>query len=131
MGTPGVPCNLTEDLILDAIKKASGRMNKIAEILDLSMTCAREHLFRYPECVKLLANERNKRDESLLNGAEDTLQYAIDQRDKDVNAALKSSFFVLNNKGKLRGYIAPQQANDENLGKLTPQQITDAINSSE
>lgn len=131
MGVQGVPRGFDQTTISEAIITGKGRMNKIAETLQCAISTAREYIALYPECVKLLQNERNKRDENLLNGAEDTLQYAIDNHKIDVNAALKSSFFVLNNKGKLRGYIAPQQANDENIGKLTPQQITDAINSSE
>ncbi len=127
MGTPGVPLNFKEDEIRDTIKKYSGRMIKIAEHFDCSFAAMRLQIDRFPELIQLLVFERQKRDERLLEGAEDTLQDAMDGRAVDMNAALKSSFFVLNNKGKLRGYHAPNMPDSTTENKFTPQQIKDAI----
>jgi hypothetical protein len=41
--------------------------------------------------------------------------------------ALKSAFFVLNNKGKPRGYLPPAMQNQDNSEKLTPAQIVQAV----
>ena len=130
MGTPGVPLNFDEDSIAESIKTYSGRLSKIAEYFKCSITAMRLQIERFPELVLMLANERNKRDERLLEGAEDTLQDAMDGRAADMNAALKSSFFVLNNKGRLRGYHAPNMPASEDSFKPTPQQVIDAANES-
>lgn len=126
MGTPGVPLNIPKESIAASIKSCRGRMTHMAPALDCSIIYLRERINADPELVALLAETRNHRDENLLDGAEDTLQFALDQRkdaDGDINAALKSAFFVLNNKGRKRGYI-PANAVDPSIAyQVTPEQL--------
>lgn len=109
MGIPGVPFNCTKNQILDAIKKSGGRFLHIAALLNYDDSTVRKHINADPELVQALKDARNTRDEGLLDGAEDTLKLALEKADTDIQSALKSAFYVLNNKGKERGYASPDE----------------------
>jgi hypothetical protein len=104
MGIPGVPFNCTKEEILDAIKKSGGRFLRIAALLNYADQTVRTHIYADPDLMQALKDARNTRDEGLLDGAEDTLKLALEKAGVDMNSALKSAFYVLNNKGKERGY---------------------------
>lgn len=104
MGIPGVPFDCTKDQILDAIKKSGGRFLHIAALLNYDDTTVRKHINADPELVQALKDARKTRDEGLLDGAEDALKKALEKVDTDMQSALKSAFYVLNNKGQDRGY---------------------------
>ncbi len=128
MGTPGVPLNFKKDDIALSIKNNSGRMIHIAASMECTVEAMKKQIERFPDLIEMLADYRHKRDETLLNGAEDTLLKAIEKSDTDMTNALKSSFFILNNKGKLRGYTPaniPQLSEDR---QVNAQQIIDSAN---
>lgn len=80
-----------------------------------------KHVKQYPDLVELIDHLRTDRDESLLDKAEDYLDVAMSQQ-KDLASGLKSAFFVLNNKGKPRGYNPPV-INQQGDIKITPEQL--------
>lgn len=107
MGTPGVPLNITKDEIREAIKKARGRVTHAAKALSISHNTIYTKLNEDPELWECVHEARKANDEYMLDMAEDTLLHAISKRDDDGTNALKSSFFILNNKGRGRGYNPP------------------------
>jgi len=107
MGIGGVPFDCTKLEILDAIKKSGGRFLKIASILGYADQTVRTHIYADPELMQALKDARKTRDEKLLDGAEDTLSLALERADTDMQSALKSAFYVLNNKGQERGFCDP------------------------
>lgn len=109
MGTPGVPFDATKEQILSAIKESGGRFLRIAALLGYADNTVRAHIYADPELMQAIKDARKTRDEGLLDGAEDALKKALDKADLDINAALKSAFYVLNNKGKDRGYASPEE----------------------
>lgn len=104
MGTPGVKWNVSKAAIVKAIKKHKGKITYAARELDCDYTTIKKRINADPELIALIDEERNSFSELLLDSAEDTLLYGISNRQKDLGKALSSAFFVLNNKGKQRGY---------------------------
>jgi len=108
-----VPLKWKKHEIVESIKKYKGRLTKVAKELGCSYMTIRNHTDPYPEVVELIKHLRMDWNESLLDSAEDTLTDALDARNSDMNNALKSAFFVLNNKGKERGYVPPSKHEPE------------------
>jgi len=124
LGTPGVKLEIPKASIESAIKNANGRISKVAITLGCSIEAIRRLINKDEELVQMLKDYRQHRDENLLEGAEDTLQKAIDTNDPDNMAnALKASMFVLNSKGKNRGYFSPHGL----LSEDTKQHLSDLI----
>jgi hypothetical protein len=124
LGTPGVKLNIPKASLIAAIKNANGRVSKIAVSLGCAIETVRKYIGEDEELVQMLKDYRQHRDENLLEGAEDTLQKAIDTNDPDNMAnALKASMFVLNSKGKNRGYFSPHGL----LSEDTKQHLSDLI----
>lgn len=122
MGIPGVPFSCTKEEILKAIKKSGGRYIHIAALLNYSDSTVRVHIEDDPELLQALKDARNTRDEGLLDGAEDALKLALEKSGVDMTSALRSAFYVLNNKGKGRGYASSEEraalATTTNLSEL-------------
>ena len=113
MASPGVPLKWKKHEIVDSIKKHKGRLTKVAKELGCSYMTIRNHTDPHPEVVELIKHLRTDWNENLLDAAEDTLTDALERRDSDMNNALKSAFFVLNNKGKERGFTPPTKNESE------------------
>lgn len=127
MGTPGVAFNKEKSEIVESIKKHKGRLTKVAKEFNVCYETIRKYTDPYPDIVALIKNLREDREENLLDEAEDTLEDAMKFRVDDMGSALKSAFFVLNNKGKSRGYTPPNAHQDPTVNSYTPQQIRDSI----
>ncbi len=128
MGIQGTKLNIPKSSLMSAIKNNLGRLNKIALSLGCHIETARNYISRDPELVKLLKDYREHRDESLLEGAEDTLQKAIDTNDPvNMANALKASMFVLNSKGKGRGYSPPNSNLNDEVKKTMSDVIQQAL----
>lgn len=123
MGTPGVPLNFDKAVITSAIKKHRGRLYNVAKELGCHYETVRKYTDPHPDLVELIANLRKDFDENLCNSAEDTLTDAMEGRKKDMASALRSAFFVLNNKGIDRGYTPPHNMVKDDGKKVTPEQI--------
>lgn len=128
MGTPGVPFSVKKETIEASIKKHGGRLIRVAAELNCKRDVIRKIISNDPELSQLLDDCRHQRDENLCDLAEDTLNDAMENRIGDMNNALKSAFFVLNNKGKDRGYNHPDAQNSG--PKMTPEQVMQLINES-
>ena len=103
MGTPGVPLNLPPGAIAASIKKNKGVGSKICKELDIHHSTFIEHVRADPVLVKLLDDARHDRLEERLDDAENTLDECKNQR-QELSVALKSAMYLLNNRGKSRGY---------------------------
>lgn len=110
MGTPGVPFDKTDDEIREAIKKARGRLTHASKYLSVHHSTLYHKLNANPHLWECVHETRKANDEYMLDMAEDTLLHAISKRDEDGTNALKSSFFILNNKGRSRGYNPPTKS---------------------
>jgi len=105
MGTPGVPLiPPSKDEIVKVLRKYGGRLTKVAKHFEFCYTSLRKLIDPDPELVKLVAELRQSYDENLCDTAEDVLTYAMNQHKTDLTNSLKSTFYVLNNKGLMRGY---------------------------
>lgn len=125
MATPGVKFDTPLEEIVELIKKHRGRLTKVAKELNCKYDTVRKYTDPYPEVVQLIKELRRDYEEDMCDLAEDTLFDAMDKRLVDMSNALKSAFFLLNNKGKDRGYNHPDS---QNSGiQLTPAQITQVI----
>lgn len=123
MGTPGVPLNFDKVVITNAIRKHKGRLYNVAKELGCHYETVRKYTDPHPDLVELIANLRKDYDENLCDKAEETLVDAMDGRKKDMSSALRSAFFVLNNKGKPRGYMPPNSHNNDETPTCSPSQI--------
>jgi DNA-directed RNA polymerase sigma subunit (sigma70/sigma32) len=121
MATPGKLFTKSKDEIVEAIKKHKGRLTKVAKELNCHYDTVRKYTDPYPEIVDLIKYLRQDYDENLCDLAEDTLTTAMENCPDDMSSALKSAFFVLNNKGKQRGYNHPDA--QASTIQITPSQI--------
>lgn len=113
MGTPGVPLDIPKSVIVETIKKRKGVMTHISKDLNISQTTAYKHFNADPELKQLLSEERNSYDEYLCDKAESVLVYALNKCETDLSSALGASKYVLNNKGKSRGYSLKPDPNTQ------------------
>lgn len=103
-----------------AIKKEFGRVIYAAKHLKCHPDTIYEHLKRSAELRAVLAECRVRYDEIRLDWSEQILdEFTQQQRRKkngsidpdfDANHAFKASIYLLNNKGKERGYAHPEAA---------------------
>lgn len=104
MGTPGVKFGVKKSKIAEALKKHKGVVSYAARDLNTTHGTLLKYINKDPELVELLSNLRHDFENLLLDSAENTLLYGLGKRETDLTNALKSSFYILNNKGKSRGY---------------------------
>ncbi len=128
MGTPGVPFNPKKDDIVNSIKKWNGRISRIAKEMDCCFQTILNYLSENPELRKLVDEQRQHRDFSLCELAEDALQECLQKVDEDRGSALKSAMYVLNSKGAARNYYAPNTPDKHTDGRYTPEEIKEAFN---
>ena len=103
MGTQGVPNNLSKTAITSSLKENKGRITYAARQLNVAHCTLRKRINEDPELVELLSQLRHEYEENLLDSAENTLDVSVNKHE-DMQSALKATFFILNNKGKSRGY---------------------------
>lgn len=116
MGTPGVPWNVSKEAIVAAIKRQHGRLTFACKELDCAYDTLRRYLIKHPDVQEIVDQCRNGFDTTLLDTAESVLMKAMTQN--EMGHALKAGFFVLNNKGKDRGYNHPEVAAQKTLADL-------------
>ena len=123
MATSGVSFNPNRDSLITALKNARGRISHACVALKCCIRTLRIYIQKDTELTELLADLREGRDHTLLDAAEDALERAL--KHEDPQAYLKSAFFVLNNKGRSRGYnsLSEQSGNMENFSQI----VADAI----
>ena len=108
MGTSGVPFNIPKKVIIESIKKKKGVVTQICADLDICHDTYLKHIKPNPEYKEIIDSARNDYSTTICDMAETALMRALNQKD-DLSSALSSAKFVLNNKGKDRGYSAIPQ----------------------
>lgn len=106
----GVPWNPNKTVVLDALKRSDGVITFAAEALGVCRATLFTYVSKHPDVKEFVDSMRYSYDTKLLDGAENVLKKAIEGVDLD--KALKSAFFVLNNKGSERGYSAKNNPNN-------------------
>ena len=125
MGTSGVPWNVDKNAIIAALKHRKGRITFAAKDLNVHHCTLRKKINADPELMQIMEDERQAFDTLLLDSGEDCLLYAISKRDTDLPSALKSSFYILNNKGRSRGYSP--KCNEGSIEIHDPREIAQAL----
>lgn len=113
MATCGSKWVKSREEIVECLKKHSGKLTYCAREFGVKYDTLKKRIDEDEDLIQLVSDLRNAHSETLLDMAEDTLQYAMRNRETDLGNALKSTFFVLNNKGKERGY---SPANNPSVG---------------
>ena len=128
MGTPGVPWNVPKRRILETIKARKGVITYVCKDLDAAHETVLRHINKDPELKAALDAARNEYDDDICDRAEDILLHAVTQRE-DLSSGLRAAQFVLNNKGRKRGYIPPTMASpqDQVAEKNVMERIADGI----
>jgi len=108
MGTSGVPFNIPKLRIIESIKKKKGVVTQICADLDISFPTYAKHIRDNPDLKQAIDDARNDFDTTICDMAETVLMLAMKQKD-DMPSSLSSAKFVLNNKGRNRGYNPPTQ----------------------
>lgn len=112
MGTPGVPWEVPREKIEQALKKQKGRLTYACKDLNCTYRVLKKHIDEHPDLQELLVRLRNEFDCTLLDMAESSLVRGMSE--SDPNAYLRSAFYVLNHKGKDRGYNHPEALAQKN-----------------
>lgn len=102
--------NPPKQTIIDMLKKHNGLIIRAAQEFKIHRQTLGKKIKEDPELVELVENLKYDYQEGLLDLAEEALNYALEQKNQDINAALKSAFFTLNSRGQSRGY------NNTNVG---------------
>jgi len=102
MGTPGTPWTVPREQIEQALKKQKGRLTYACKDLNCTYRALKKYIDEHPDLQEELVRLRNEFDCTLLDMAESSLIRGMSE--SDPNAYLKSAFYVLNNKGRERGY---------------------------
>lgn len=103
MGTQGVPLNIPKSTISLAIKKHKGVITRMREELKAGHTALLTVIRKDPDLSKELEEERLGFSDEMCDLAENALIVAVSQT-QDLGSAISSAKFILNNKGKDRGY---------------------------
>lgn len=104
MATSGSPWIIDKQDIIDTIKRRKGVLRHVAKDLNVAPTTLLKKINSDPEIVQLVKDERNAVHEISLDESEETILYAMQNREIDLSNALKSAFFTLNSKGESRGW---------------------------
>jgi hypothetical protein len=109
MGLGGVKYNPDISEILKVIEEKRGVVTQIHKQLGISHTLFYELIAEYPQLKTALDKSRLELDNILCDSAENALLYALSQRE-DLGSSVRSAQYVLNNKGRKRGYTPPTVA---------------------
>ncbi len=112
MGTSGVKWHYDKTALITSLKARKGKIILVAKDFKVDRHTVSKVIREDEELAQLVADIRNDYDETSLDAAEDTLLYALSIKKDDLSSALRSAFFLLNNKGKGRGYAHPKSKED-------------------
>jgi len=126
MAIQGVPWDISNEIIIEHLKKSAGRTTHAKLTLNVTYMTLMKRINSDPELKEKLKEIRHEHDENLVDTAEIVLKKLADKADTDPAHALKSAFYILNNKGKERGYspynnpsnVPPNEANLELIQSL-------------
>ena len=104
MATPGTPWNKSKSEIVESLKEQRGRLTYVARYFNVAYETLKKKIDSDPELIKLVSDLRNDFENTILDTAENCVLKAMDNQGSDPNNAIKSAFYVLNSKGKIRGW---------------------------
>ena len=103
-GRGGVKLAIPVSAFLASIKRHRGIVTHIIKELDIHHSTFHTKKRENPEIEKALDEARYEFDESICDMAESVLAVAMRKHEDDMGNALGAAKFVLNNKGRRRGY---------------------------
>lgn len=112
MAIAGIPFDIPPARIVQSIKSQKGVVTGICKELDICWHTYAKHIRDVPEYKELIELARHDYDDTLCDLAENALARALRQ-EEDMSASLKAAQFVLNNRGRKRGYKPPAMQVDE------------------
>lgn len=104
MATPGSKWTVKKSAIVEALKEKKGRLTYVARHFNVKYETLKKKIDADPELIELVSNLRNDFENTILDMAENCVAVAIGNQKEDPSNALKSAFYVLNSKGKSRGW---------------------------
>ncbi len=114
MGTPGVKFNPID--IVDIIYKYDGNINKISEYYNVVRETIYRLLYNDPKLKEALDDARKMFSEIDLDVSESVVRYHMSLAKSNPPIAQRASMYVLDNKGKSRGYgKVNSQSNDNSF----------------
>lgn len=101
--------------ILEALEKTLGNVRQAAKLLGYEYNTGPifKRLKNHPDLRDALTEIRRNRAHMECDFAEDTVSYAMQQRERDLPTSLKAAIYTLNNLGKDRGYCHPDEIKRE------------------
>ena len=117
MATPGTPWIVDREKIVEALTACKGVMTKTARMMGVHYNTLKAKVDKDEDLKQLVKDLRNELDCTMLDAAENTLMFALSKANDDLANALKSSFFILNNKGRERGYARENFTGTEESSK--------------
>ncbi len=109
MGVGGRPFLFKKADMLRAIEKHNGVIMRIAKEFGVDRSTIHTKFREDVDFQQALSKARKEYVEVLLDKSESALEMALDRCEEDMNNALKSAFYYLNNLGRDRGYSPPTQ----------------------
>lgn len=113
-------------VIIAALKKHDGRITFACGELGVCRYTLSKTIKESEELKKALEEIRSAYDSSLIKQAENVLITAMSKTETELACSLKASFFVLNNKGKDRGYSYKNPNQEETQQVLSDIKHVDA-----
>lgn len=122
MGAHGKRCNLNKSQISQSLKKMKGRLTYAAKDLDISYRTLVRKIEKF-DLKDLVSEISTSRNETELDSAEEVLMQILtdfkkENGKKDLKVALQAAMYILNNRGKSRGYNHPQNMDNEQALKV-------------
>lgn len=117
MGTQGVAFECDKMILMSLLEKHQGRVSHVADELEIQRHTLLKYIKKDDELKDFLDSVRKGYQHQLLDDAEATIYYALEHKEENLNAALRSAFFILTNLGRDRGYDHPEVRVDDERKK--------------
>lgn len=110
MGTPGVPLDISRDSIVNALKQTKGQVRKACQLLNCTHPALYKKINADPELQQIIAELRHETDDRFLDMAEDGIEHLMTLQDSNIDKFSMATFYILNNRGRKRGWVPPTVA---------------------
>lgn len=114
------------DELKKVIREYNGKMYPISIKMGVYSTTLINYIKRDPELSNYLSEIRETYKEKLVGQAEEVFEYAMDNKEEDLNNAMKAATYVCDNLGTMYGYNKVANNSHEEL-KRSFDQLNSAI----
>lgn len=114
----GRECTIPKEQVIQSLKKCKGRITYSAKDLGIDYRTLRRIVDEDLALKEFMDELCYAREEKELDAAEEVLLHALDEHKKNMKNALSSAMFILNNRGKKRGYNHPQTLDNEKVKEI-------------